>query len=206
MELFPIIFEYINKESKILDLGCGFGRTCFGLYRAKYTNLFGVDINKSGIEFAKKKFSEFGMQNPKTYFKASDAKKIPFKDSLFDCVITQAFWTTIMPKERKDIVKEIYRVLKKEGVLYATIFTQTWRLPLYKQKYEAGIEKGFERGTFEAVDKKTGKVNYLAHHYTKEETEDLFEEANLKIEHYSKEIFTTQSGNKIDGYVIIARK
>lgn len=206
LELFPIIFDYINVNSEILDLGCGFGKISFELYEKGYKNVYGIDINKSGIEFAKRKFSELGMKNLEHHFKIANAQRIPFENSTFDCVITQAFWTTIMPKERPIIMKEIFRSLKNDGVLYIAAFGQTWRLPLYKKRYEEGIKKGYEKGTFDAIDKKTGEVKYLAHHYTKEELENLLKTVNFKIKHYSKDIFTTQSGNSIDGHIIIAQK
>lgn len=206
LDLFPVIFNFLKKEHDILDVGCGFGKTCFDLWEKGYKNLFGIDISKNGIEFAQRKMSELGMDNSNKRFLTADAQKIPFDDSKFDFLITQAFWTSIMPKEREIIIREISRLLKKDGYYYLAQFGQTWHNPTYKKRYEAGIEKGYEKGTFENIDKETGELKYLAHHYTKEELEKLLKIVNLKIVHYSKETFTTQSGNKVDGHVIIAQK
>jgi ubiquinone/menaquinone biosynthesis C-methylase UbiE len=206
LELFPIIFDYINKNGKILDVGCGFGKTCVELFKNGYTNIYGIDLVEDGIDLTKKQLLKEGMPNPDNFFKAADATKIPFEMNSFDFVITQAFWTSIMPDERSKIMKEIYRVLKKDAYYYIAQFAQTWRLPSYKQRYEEGIKKGYERGTFENVDKTTGEVKYLAHHYTKDELETLLKSVNFTIAYYSKELFTTQSGNQVDGHIIIARK
>ena len=103
------------------------------------------------------------------YFKVFNACSIPYPNLTFNCIITQAFWTTIITKhERYKIIKEINRVLKKGGVLYIADFGQTWHLPIYQKLYKEGIKKGYEEGTFEAINKE-GEVDYLAHHFTKKE-------------------------------------
>ena len=73
------------------------------------------------------------------------------------------------------------------------------------------LDRTFESVLFvndanKVADKKTGKLKYLAHHYTKKEVESLLKLVNFKMVYYSKEIFTTQSGNKVDGHVVIAQK
>ncbi len=71
-------------------------------------------------------------------------------------MITQAFWTAVVENKREKIMKEISRVMKKGGFLYTAQFGQTWKDPLYKKRYEKGLEKEYDRGTFESVeDRKT---------------------------------------------------
>lgn len=130
------------------------------------------------------------------------------RNSSFDCVLTQAFWTTIVTQgERNKIIKEIYRITKRNGVLYIADFDQNWHLPLYKKRYEEGIKKGYEEGTFEVIDKKTGKLEYLTHHFSEKELVFLVYYGGFrKIEYYKHKTVTTRSGNKINGHIIIARK
>ncbi|MFC1731392.1 class I SAM-dependent methyltransferase [candidate division KSB1 bacterium] len=202
LNLFPIIFDYLKKNDQILDVGCGFGRICIDLYNKGYKEVYGIDINESGILYARKQISELSQD----HLKVANATNIPFDDSQFDFVITHAFWTTVMSEEREAVMKEISRVLKKDGFLYTAQFGQTWEDPLYKKRYEDGLAKGYKRGTFESLDKETGELRYLAYHYTKEEIEALTNVVNFKILYYSNEIFTTQSGNRINGHVLIAQK
>lgn len=206
LDLFPVIYKFLKKKDRILDIGCGFGKACFDLWEKDYKNLYGIDISKSGIDFAQRRLRETGMGDIEERFLVADAQNIPFEDSRFDLIITQAFWTSIMPKERVTIIKEINRLLRKGGTYYLAQFGQTWSHPLYKKRYENGIKKGYEKGSFENIDKKTGELKYIVHHYTKEELEGLLKIVNFRIVYYSKEIFTTQSGNKIDGHLIIAQK
>ena len=49
-----IMFEkYISKDAKILDLGCGAGRTTINLYKEGYKNITGLDISDKFIDYAK---------------------------------------------------------------------------------------------------------------------------------------------------------
>ena len=55
-------------------------------------------------------------------------------------------------------------------------------------------------------DKVTGEFKYLAHHYTKEEFEELLKEGGFKCSYYKQTVVTTQSGNKINGHVFLLIK
>jgi SAM-dependent methyltransferase len=42
--------NYASRESKILDVGCGYGRTLNELHEWGFKNLFGVDFSQGMIE------------------------------------------------------------------------------------------------------------------------------------------------------------
>jgi len=46
-----ILQEIPDKSSNILDYGCGFGQTLAALKKAGFTNIYGVDIEKSAISY-----------------------------------------------------------------------------------------------------------------------------------------------------------
>ena len=64
------ITKYFSKEGKILDLGCGAGRTTIGLFKLGYKDLIGVDLTPSMIEEAMKNSSKAGI---KVQFEIGDA-------------------------------------------------------------------------------------------------------------------------------------
>ena len=145
LEIHPIIYKFIQRDWKIIDIGCGFGKTIFNLYKKGYVDIYGVDINKSGIKFANLTSKQLKL-DPKPKFKIANALYLPYRDSMFDCVITQAFWTAIVTmKERLQIIKEISRVIKKNGILYIADFEQTWRLPIYKNYIKRALRKVTKR-------------------------------------------------------------
>jgi len=170
-------------------------------------NIYGIDTNKSGIRFANEMSKKLKL-DPGPKFRVANASRVPFKKESFNCIITQAFWTTIVTnRERLKIIKEINRILKRNGIIYIADFMRTWRLYKYKNLYRKGIEKGYEKGTFEARNPSTGKPDYLAHHYTKNELLQLVKTGCFgRIEYYQRRNFFTRSGNKINGCVMIARR
>ena len=46
-----ILQEIPDKSSNILDYGCGLGQNLIALKKAGFTNIYGVDIEKSAISF-----------------------------------------------------------------------------------------------------------------------------------------------------------
>jgi ubiquinone/menaquinone biosynthesis C-methylase UbiE len=106
-------FNTIEKELKVLDIGCGYGHelgklTLLGIPQC---NLFGIDICSHRISRAKSLY-------PSINFFENDVTNLPFEDNSFDVVFQ---FTCLMHIDDEDIQNqvcmEMQRVLKKNGII-----------------------------------------------------------------------------------------
>ncbi len=109
------LFDYLNKGSKVLDLGCGNGRF-YHWFQEKGVDYVGVDFSSSLIEIAKKKF-------PEGKFYLGNALELPFKNSEFDALFAIALLHHIPSNElRLKVLLEAKRVLKRNGLFVLTVW------------------------------------------------------------------------------------
>ena len=115
--------DYINpkKGSKLLDLGCGEGRHCFGAYMHSDLDVFGFDMSKDDVQKALNNFDEFNenSSSKSCSFGVTDARKLPFGDNSFDYVICSEVLEHII--EYEDVILEINRILKPGGTFAASV-------------------------------------------------------------------------------------
>jgi len=127
-KLFPqeskIIKRYFTKKgAKVLDLGCGTGRTTYHFYEMGF-DVIGVDISKAMIAEAKSKY-------PYIDFRVGDACELNFKDEIFDYVLFSFNGIDYIFPENNRIkaIKEIYRVLKSGGLFIFSTHNSWFLIP-----------------------------------------------------------------------------
>lgn len=120
------LIETINvKKGKMLDIGCGGGSLteCFPHYYPGM-KIFGCDISKSAIFYAKK----YG--NGKVKYSVIKNNILPYRTGSMDVVLSLDVLEHVPSAHL--FLKEIRRVLKKKGLLFLAIpcegqpFTFTW--------------------------------------------------------------------------------
>lgn len=135
-----MFIKYINTDDYILDLGCGAGRTTFGLYKRGYHLIEGLDISENMINRAKEISTKM---NYKINFHTGNAISLDFKDDTFNIAIFSFNGLMHIPgiDNRKKAMYEIMRVMKSGGYF---IFT-TYDRDMKKNFWDIEMNK-WERG------------------------------------------------------------
>ena len=105
---YAVAYECV-KGKAVLDIACGEG---YGSMLLSYnaSHVIGVDISKEVIDFARAKYHKDNID-----FKTGTCDKIPLEDSSIDVVVS--FETIEHHDQHEAMMREIKRVLKKDGVL-----------------------------------------------------------------------------------------
>jgi len=134
------VFEkYLNQADRILDLGCGTGRTTFPLGKLGYSKIIGVDLTPEMIEIAEGLNSWFKTQ---VRFQVGDAGNLAFSDAAFEAVVFSFNGLMSIPNStnRHVAVKEINRVLAESGIFIFTTHDRG-REPQYFKFWEEELAK-----------------------------------------------------------------
>ena len=108
-------------EGKLLDIGCGNGALAIEAAK-KYTKaqITGIDYWGGQWEYSKEA-CERNAKNAgvadRTSFQKASAAKLPFPDGSFDIAVSNFVFHEVQDaKDKREVVKEALRVLKKGGV------------------------------------------------------------------------------------------
>jgi SAM-dependent methyltransferase len=147
----------LHRESSVLELGCGHGRTAHGLlgYLVEPGCYWGIDVDRERIEAAQRLIQR---QHPNFRFLWADVYNahynphgpasaasyvFPFPDRAFDVVYAASLFTHLFPEETCNYFHETYRVLRPGGKCLFSVFildhyrgTGTSMSPLYEFDHE----------------------------------------------------------------------
>ena len=109
---FDRLHELLPEEAKILDYGCGYGRTCADLAAHGYRHVIGVDVSREMIRRGKSLFPELELLHVAP-------GPLSFKAGTFNACILFGILTCIpTDKGHHRLIKDIHRILKPDGILY----------------------------------------------------------------------------------------
>jgi pseudaminic acid biosynthesis-associated methylase len=98
--------DSIDRDARILEVGCNAGTQLLLLQQMGFTNLYGIEIQDYALEKAKVRVPEA------TLIKGS-AMAIPYADRFFDLVFTSGVLIHIRPADLPDALAEICRCAKQ---------------------------------------------------------------------------------------------
>lgn len=161
--------EFGLLPCRILDIGCGTGYLAGELRKIAAGGIFltGCDLSFGMLIRAKNKtFHSYD------YFLQADACSLPFSDSQFDCVVSNAAYQWVSDSGRA--FRQVRSVLKPKGIFYFTVFGKNTLWQLQQICEETGIIKPassnfMDEAAFAGALKKSGfnDVNIEALYYEK---------------------------------------
>ncbi len=180
--------EFVKKEDRILDVGCGYGRTLDELYRCGYRDLTGIDFSEGMIARGKRQF-------PYLDLRVKHGAGIDLPDGSVDAVILFAVLTCIRTdREQEELLSEIRRVLRPRGILYVNDFllnTDERNL----SRYEKFRDVYGRYGVFALPE------GAVCRHHDEAWIKALLRDfSELRYEHLT---FTTMNGNRSNGFYFI---
>lgn len=117
-EICKLLEPYIDSEKSVLELACGTGQITFSM-AGKSGSWEATDYSENMIKEAEKR-NQGENKCEQLRFCVQDATKLTYIEEKFDVVVI-ANALHIMPQPEKAL-KEIHRVLKKGGILFAPTF------------------------------------------------------------------------------------
>ena len=112
--------KFQNKKARVLDAGCGTGTLGIEL-KKKYPSieLHGADADEGILKLAKRKSAKAGVE---INFQKAYIQKLPFPKNHFDFVYSSLVFHHLPKKAKQEAMGELYRVLKKDGILFISDF------------------------------------------------------------------------------------
>lgn len=139
----------IKRNSVVLDIGCGGGKTINIISKvATEGKVCGIDYSKDSVETTKNKNKKAVEKGLVEILRAS-VSDIPYSEETFDFVTavqTHFYWPDL-----KNDIKEVYRIVKKNGTFI--IASELYKIKYHMKHYKTNEElKGlFKEAGFDNI-------------------------------------------------------
>lgn len=143
------IFRLVSdrKNKKILDIGCGTGNN-LKFFAENQFECYGLDISPTGVDICKKFINK---SNLKADVIVGKSHELPYENNYFDVVVDRAS-ITHNSYNFEDCIKEVYRVLKKDGIFITEIFGEKCSDKKYGKKINDNLYVNYTEGHFKDSD------------------------------------------------------
>jgi len=180
-----------NPLARILDDGCGYGRTLAELSQAGYRCVVGTDFSEAMLARARREF-------PHSNLVQNDGSVLPIKSESIEAVLLFAVLTCIPDdREQRIVMSEVERVLRPGGLLYISDLLVSNDLR-NRERYDRYAEKYKCYGVFELPE------GVVVRHHRRE----WITEVTRPFHHLEYEPFTvtTMNGNQSSAFQYLGRK
>mgnify|MGYP001555503108 CR=1 FL=1 len=106
----------IASDATILDVGCGTGTLTVSI-KQQYPDarVIGLDLDPAILQMAREKAEKAGVTIETI---EANAAGIPLPDESVDCVFSSLFFHHLLPEQKSDVMREVFRVLTVDGSLH----------------------------------------------------------------------------------------
>jgi ubiquinone/menaquinone biosynthesis C-methylase UbiE len=112
-QIIPPITRFLKTEkaTRLLDVACGTGRTLHQIARSHPAlKLWGIDLSPAYVKVAKQRARGAAIAE-------ENAEHMPFADGAFDIVTSVYLFHELPRNARRNVVREMHRVLRPGGLL-----------------------------------------------------------------------------------------
>jgi len=155
------IEKRLHQNSRLLDVGCGNGKTLIPMVKKKY-DVVGLDVSRTALKILEETLKRYGVC---AKLVLGDATSFPFHDSCFDAVLSNYVLTHLLDEDRIKGVNEIRRVLRNNGFLFMEVFSAN--------DFRYGKGKKIEENSFLRKD------GIVYHYFTYDEIKNLLKDFQI---------------------------
>ncbi|MGI9069030.1 MAG: class I SAM-dependent methyltransferase [Pyrinomonadaceae bacterium] len=183
--------RYSDQKARILDYGCGYGRTLAELSRAGYQNVIGSDFSEAMLGRARREV-------PHSMLVRTDGSALPIKSESIDAVLLFAVLTCLPDDNgQRALLNEVERVLRPSGLVYISDLLVNSDLR-NRERYERYAKKYKCYGVFELPE------GVVVRHHRKEWIEGLT--GPFRQLENQPFVVTTMNGNPSSAFQYLGRK
>ena len=131
-----VSFAELSKGERLLDVGCGTGRTTAALAaRGDHASIIGIDISDIYVAYAAARNTD-----PRITFRKADASALPFDDNSFDRAVCQLVLQFI--PDPLPAVQEMKRIVRPGGTVAACVWDSFGALPPMRMMWDVATGLG----------------------------------------------------------------
>lgn len=183
--------DFVDKNSLVIEYGCGYGRLLNRLHQNKFHNLQGFDFSEGMIERGERQF-------PHLRLSRIAHAELPLADASVDAALLSTVLCCVPDNQAQEqIIQELARVLKPKGIFYVTDFLVSDSSRMM-EKYQKAFPVYKEWGVYQTSE------GALVRHYTPERLSQLF--TAFDPHWYQEEDFVTMNNNPVKTFHGIYKK